>query len=206
MARRRMVATTGWAATVLALLAPVLFGAHVDGYSWRRQYISELGAQGAPDGALVSGLFVVIGLLVLAFVAAALPSVRRWRLAAVGLGGMAGVGVSYAVSGVARCEAGCPEPGTTTAQDVHNLAGFAGYGIALLGMVLFAVALRKVSTWRPVAVGGGVLALVAIAASSGTAAGVTDRSMWQRIVELCVFAWIASVAWRIATPEDTPPL
>jgi hypothetical protein len=73
-------------------------------------------------------------------------------------------------------------------------------------MVLFAVGLRKVATWRPLALAGGVVAVMLLLASGGTAADNADRGLWQRVVEVGVFAWISAVAWRIATPADTPDL
>lgn len=141
-----------------------------------------------------------------AFVVLAVPSFRPWRLAAVGVALLGGVGASYAVASVARCEAGCPEPGTTTAQQVHNAVAYSGYGAAVVGIFLFGVALRRVRGWRPIAVVSLVLGPALVVAMSGATASDPSHGLWQRMIELGVFGWISAVAWRIVTPVDSPAL
>jgi hypothetical protein len=66
----RLAAACGLLAAALALIVPVAAGRVEPGYSHRAQFISELGAQGAANGALVSlAGFGSIGALVLSFLA-----------------------------------------------------------------------------------------------------------------------------------------
>jgi hypothetical protein len=70
----RSAACAGLLAVAWAFLVPT-FGGLQPGYSHTAQFISELGAQGAPFGAVVSLLgFGINGLLVFAFIA-----LRPWR-------------------------------------------------------------------------------------------------------------------------------
>src|SRR3712207_475313 len=91
----RAAMTTGLAAVVLAVATPLLFGALRPGYDHARQYISELGEEGAPRAALVNGAgFLPTGLLVCAFLALAVGHLPARRLALVGACLLAGVGVA----------------------------------------------------------------------------------------------------------------
>ena len=79
---------------VVALCLPFVAALGWDDYSHLSQYISELGAQGAPNGALVSLGFVAVGLLILVSTAVMVVGVERPRLALVGIvligGGLGG--------------------------------------------------------------------------------------------------------------------
>jgi Protein of unknown function (DUF998) len=63
------------AAVGLAVALPFVAALGWDGCSHRSQYISELGARGAPDGAAVSVAFLVVGVLFAAWAALTAPRV-----------------------------------------------------------------------------------------------------------------------------------
>lgn len=178
-----------------------------DGYSHISHYISELGAQGAPDGGVVSLGFVAVGILLLAATAMVVASADAPRKALVGIalvGG--GLGMSYFVSGFARCDAGCPETGAmSTAQQVHNAVGVLGYVAAIAGVALASIAMRRATGWRNVAAAGLVAAPILVVLSL-----LTTDSEWrgalQRLIEVVLLAWFWTVA-RLATarPEEMGP-
>ena len=195
------------AAAGLAVGLPFVAATGFPGYSHRSQYISELGAQGAPDGALVSAGFVLVGLLLLASTAGAvrvLAVAAPLTLAgavAVGLVG-GGLGGSYAITGVARCDAGCPEVGdVSTAQQVHNLVGSLGYVLAIGGVILFGVAARRVPRWGPLAGAGLALAPVLVVVA-GLVTVLDDwRGLLQRGLEVLLLAWLLAVVARLPHGE-----
>ena len=185
------------AAAALAVLVAVAGRRGWPDYSPREQYLSELGAKDAPHGAAASAGFLAVGTLLLLALGALAPP-RRWpRGAWLGLVGvLGGFGASYAVSGVARCDPGCPESGDlSVAQQIHNTAGSVGYVAAIAGLASFGWSLRSQPRWRRWALtslaGAPALALVA-----GTTPGSDDRGLRQRVVEIAVFAWIVIVAAR----------
>lgn len=194
----RWVAVVGAGATVGLPLVAALGS---PGYSHRSQYISELGARGAPDGALVSVGFVAIGVVWLAWTALA---IRRFRamvgtataiVVAVALVG-GGLGASYAVTGVARCDPGCPETGDLgTAQQVHGIAGSLGYTLAAAGLVTFAVAARRDPRSRRLGRATLVVAPVAVALAAATASIDGWRGALQRALEVVVVGWLLAAAW-----------
>jgi hypothetical protein len=165
-------------------------------YSHISQYISELGAEGAAHGTLVSRAgFAPIGALFLAFLALASGAFPRGATTASGLLALALFGVSYVVAAFFPCDAGCPATGSLS-QSLHNTAGGAGYAGATLGLVLLAASFRASDRWREffaftgacaVVVGGGFGAMLA-----PELAGV--RGLGQRGAEAAVFLWVAFVS------------
>ena len=189
-----------------------------DGYSHRSQYISEVGAREAPAGAAVSIAFLVVGVLFAAWAALTAPRVA----AAVGVTGSAtavavwlaggGLGASYAVSAVARCDPGCPDEDVGAAQAVHNLVGSAGYTLAVAALVVFGLAARRSASVPVRRVGRAGLVAAPVLAAIGLAIPVADdwRGLLQRLLEVGLYAWILAVAHLVSAaspaPSDVPPV
>jgi hypothetical protein len=197
------VPTAAAAAAGLAVVGPVVAGLRWDGYHPRSQYISELGARHAPDGALVSLGFGVVGLLLLL---ATWGSWTAWRALA-GAGGLAagvalvsgGMGASYAVSAVARCEPGCPDGrGVGAAQQIHNGAGTLGYTLAIVGLVVFGLAARRSPVPRRRALSRATLLLAPVALVVGWLTPVVDdeRGLLQRLLEVLLLGWLLAIGAR----------
>lgn len=180
------------AAAMLTLAPPLVFGARWPDYSAVRDFISELGARGAPDAAAVNLSFAAGGLAVLwacAVLARSRPALRgaMWLVAA--------IGGSYVVAAVAPCDAGCPAEGSST-QALHNAVGALAYVTGGIGLLRAGAALKGRGTaglaWAArlagiVAIGG----VVAMAAPELSAL----RGLTQRTIELAVFGWLMAAAW-----------
>lgn len=188
-------------AAALASIVPVAAGRVEPGYSHRAQFISELGAQGAANGALVSlAGFGSIGALVLAFLALAYGSFPAARRTAAATLGLAMVGVGYLISAVFRCDAGCPSTGSVS-QALHNAFGLLEYLGAMVGFALLRAPFRESTRWRaltPVCTVAAVVVGVAFVAML-TPALTPVRGVSQRVAEIAIFGWIAIVSaflWR----------
>ena len=189
------------AAVVVAI--DLVAGSRWEGYDRRSQYLSELGAKGAPDGVVVSVGFVVVGLLL----AAAAVGVRRAgprALATIGVLVVAGgFAVSYAVSGIARCDPGCGEvEPVSTSQEVHDVVGALGYTAAVIGLAVVALARPPTARGRVVRVLAAVAAPVVAVLSALMAdeARRADRGLHQRLAEAVVFGWLA-LAVAVCAPS-----
>jgi hypothetical protein len=186
------------------------------GYSHRSQYISELGAVGAPDGVAVSVAFFAVGALFVAWAAVVAPRVA----AAAAVGGVTGaatavavwlagggLGASYAVSAVARCEPGCPDEGIGGAQLAHNLVSSAGYTLAIAALVVFGlVAVRQAPQGAIRRVGRAGLLAAPVLAVVGLAIPVAGdwRGLLQRLLDAGLYAWILAAAHLAATAASPP--
>ena len=193
----------GWvvvAAAAVVAVIDVVAGSRWEGYDRRAQFLSELGAKGAPDGAAVSAGFVLVGLLL----AAAAFGIRRTSAKGLAVAGLlvvaGGFATSYVVAGIARCDPGCGavEP-VSTSQRVHDLVGSLGYTAALAGLVMAALD-RRVTLGRATRVSAAVAAPIVVVLSAFMAdeSRAADRGLHQRIVEVLVFAWLALSVTKIA--------
>lgn len=175
--------------------APALWGLTVPGYSGFRQYISELGAVGAPGAALVNyGIFLPTAVLccvavVWLFLTVPAPH-RYWTLL------LLSVSAGNLGAALLPCDAGCPAQGSPQ-QALHNLLGLVQYacgGIALLGLRRFAPAASYL----------GALALLCLFLMGGP--GADWRGLLQRIAELSLFGSFPYLAWTAAQRNVSDPV
>ncbi len=181
-------------AALLVLVPPFLFGAAWPSYSAVRDYISELGAAGAPHAAAVNLSFVAAGA---AHVAACLALSRvlpAGRSVWVALLLLSAVGWSYIGAAAAPCDAGCPDTGSAQ-QAVHNLIGFLGYLLGGIGLIFLGWTTRRVSV---VGLAGILAGLVLLGALFVMAVPELQevRGLAQRLGEGAVIAWMLLAAVR----------
>lgn len=191
------------AATIVAWVPPVVFGLRWPDYRAGRDFISELGAAGAPDASAVNLTFLAAGVL---FVAACAAIARASQGRALALSLVSLVGWSYVVAAFVPCDAGCPAEGSAT-QALHNAAGALGYlggGIGLLLAARAREAARRGPPW--LAAGAGAVAIAGLLAM-GAPELAAVRGAVQRTVELGVFAWLLLAARPSprAVPADSVP-
>lgn len=197
------------AASAAAWLPPLLFSLRWDAYSATRDFISELGAAGAPDALAVNASFLVAGLL---FVASCAAIARRQggTRTAVAMTLVSCVGWSYVVAATVPCDSGCPANGSVS-QAIHNNAGFLGYLASAAGLLLAsgrrAAALRG-PAW--LAAAAGVLTLASLVAMGAPEWGAI-RGAAQRTGEGAIFTWLlvearaAGRGVRTAGPAPSAP-
>ncbi|GAA3995595.1 hypothetical protein GCM10022408_02660 [Hymenobacter fastidiosus] len=176
------------ASLVAYLVAGILyFGARRGGYSHRRDTISELGEDGAPDRQRVSwGLFfpVGLGLVLLGGLLTGAPALGGLLLC---------LGTGYLIAAVFPCDVGSPATGSAK-QTLHNFGGFVEYagGIFFLNQAQDQLLLR---TSIPPAGQCGLLFGCLVLMS------VPDfrfRGLAQRLAEGLLFGqalWLSSRLW-----------
>jgi hypothetical protein len=198
IARRHVIITFGFAAAVLAVTVPCVFGSMWSGYSHVRHYISVLGSRSAPHADAVNYLgFLPIGVATLVFLVAigpslpALPRARRarWFLAAFAIG--------YIGTAFLPCDPGCPALGSIS-QCLHSLLAVCGYTGAIVGLAMLATTFRRDEHWRGL---GAFTWACALAVAAGFVlmllpAMAPWRGLTQRIAEGAVFAWVVTAAYR----------
>lgn len=186
-------------AAVLLILfgsaAPEIIGALTPGYDPRSDFLSELGAPGAPYSALMNyGVFLPVGVLW------AIATILLWRglpkgaLGAAGAFLLLGNAVSYIGAAFFPCDLGCPGEGSFS-QAMHNLTGAIGYflsppALAMLGAHLLAKGRA--------ALGAATLLVAALFSASFMLMMVdlngADTGLWQRITDYSLFVWMLIAA------------
>jgi hypothetical protein len=193
MARLAMLCGVLGALWLLAMV--IVGGATFPGYSHVSSYISELGANGAPQGWWVSYAgFLLVGVLICAFGIFAWLATPRSVLSTLGFIGVELFSIGYIASTFFRCDYGCRPEEPSVSQMMHNTFGLLGYLFAPLMLLLLGLAARKwqggglVSAW---AFGSAALALVSLGtmAPDSPFVGVSQRAL-----EFAVLSWIVVCA------------
>ena len=168
----RLASALTVAATIAAHVPPLLFGWLEPGYRWTRDYISELGANGAAHAGVVNATFLAAGLLAVAACAAMRRALPSGAAAAGGLALVSLIGVSWIVAGVSPCDVGCPAAGSLS-QAVHNTVGLLGYLGGASGLLWLGTTLKRTGAhWHAaVTTACGVVALAALAVHGRPRAG-----------------------------------
>jgi len=188
-----------WPSVVLLAASGILLPSGVaflrENYSWVAQYISELGAVGAPYATVIN----YFGFLVVAASSgvALFGLMRRSdvnRLAAVGcVLWIIGLSVGYLSAFLFPCDLGCPLDGSAR-QSIHNLSVLIAYPAGTMGLLCIAIGLRQVgvrvaSTW---AFGVALLSVVGFVMMAHPDQSHL-RGLWQRIADYSMFALIAGL-------------
>lgn len=199
-----MRAIVFWSILIGYLILAILIiggGMAWPGYSHASQFISELGATGAPQGRLVSlGGFLPVGFLLSLAAVLAIFLEPRSTLRTLGFLAVLLFATGYTVAAFFPCDFGCRPASPSPSQMVHNAAGLFGYLVAAPSLLMLALAARK---WP----GGGWLLPLGIVCAIVSAAGFvtieTDlRGLAQRAIEGAMAAWLLAYALSIHPRAD----
>ncbi len=177
----------------LALLS-LIGGAAYPGYSHSSQFISELGATGAPHETLIRffGFLPVGGFLAL-FSIAATKRLPESKLVTWGQLGLSVFAMGYIVAVIFPCDPGCPGENASVSQSIHNLVGGAGYVVAPIFLILMGIAARK---WPE----KGALPVIAFLCAGICVAGLATLNpdspyvgLSQRVLEAGVWIWVLAL-------------
>ncbi|NNE39280.1 MAG: DUF998 domain-containing protein [Marinicaulis sp.] len=172
-------------------------------YRWTGQYLSELGATGAPHAGIMNNFgFLPAGVL---WAAALFLLIRRVGGGATFVAGallLMGTSISYIGAYFFPCDLGCPIEGSEK-QFMHNTLGLVGYLTAPFGFVLVASQFFRSRQSNL----GALSALAAVLVSLGflMMASAVDASLkgaWQRLADFTLFFWLLAVAWNIKDVEQ----
>lgn len=196
---KKLVLATASLGTIAILLLTLIAGAAFPGYSHSSQFISELGAQGAPHAKWVNFAgFLPAGVLICAFAIFAWMASPRSVGASLGFFGIALFGFGYFVAAFFPCEAGCRPSEPSPTQVIHNVLGLAGYVTAPFVLVLLG---WKARGWA----GGGFLSAAGFVCAGFSLAGLVLLSpefpyvgLAQRLLEASVLFWVMACAFYIA--------
>jgi hypothetical membrane protein len=179
------------------ILAVAWGGAVYPGYDHTRQFMSELGATGAPTGPSVSTWgFVPNGVLITLFCLLAAWILRGSRLAVAACLLLALNGVGMTGAGVYPCDFECSRSDPSDAALLHDLFAVAGYLCAILGVALAAAWARKsdASFLAPL---GLIVLIVSIVGLSAVVAELEFAGLHQRVMEAALGVFMLALGWPL---------
>ena len=196
-----MLKHVAFGCAVLSLLilagATVVGGLAYPGYDHLRQYISELGAVGAPTGSAVSLAFIASGALLTGFWLICAILFRESRLAVLGFGLSALNGLGLFFGGVFQCDFECSLASPSPEALLHDVLGGLGYLCGVIGVLVVGLAWRN----RPDRRGLFRLSLLCGVPAALTVWLIHPGFEWygaaQRILELALAIWTVGVALEV---------
>lgn len=187
-----LLAITSIASLGVMTLMVAVAGARTPGYSHVSQFISELGATGAPQEGLVRFAgFLPAGVLLLGFCGLALCVLPRSVSVVAGLLGLVLYAIGYLSAAAFPCEIDCRPAQPSESQLIHSAVGFAGYLLAPLFLFMLSRAARSWPNASVLVVAGYLAsgaALIGLVTLSPSSAMV---GLSQRLLEAAVLGWVA---------------
>lgn len=198
----RALALGGILGPLVFVVAVVNCGFLRPDYSHVTQFINELGATGTPNAALMNYAgFVPGGVLLFGFGISLEILLPRHILTTVAATLLTVFGVGVAISGVFPCDAGCPGPGGSFKNLVHDWITPITFLSAVLGAFFLGMRFWGSREWRPLSVYSvitGVVALGLLLALMNSIETRTFIGFWQRSFLAVIYLWCAVVGLRLA--------
>lgn len=196
---------------ILISLSTALFGIGVPtalGFAWSdynlsSDFLSELGAKGAPQANFMSYAgFLPAGVL-WALAVLSLLSIARSKLLWIGGVFLLGTSISYIGAAFFPCDAGCPVEGSSS-QMMHNLLGLIGYLASPVGLALIgAHFLRRKQVGAAAASFATAAATVIGFVMMASPDMDSTRGIWQRLADFSLFIWLVGIS--VLVSNHSPP-
>jgi len=200
----RFLALGGLLGPALFTIVTIVCGSLRPDYSHASQFVSELGARGTRNAAVMNLLgFVPTGFLLAAFGVALARLLDGGASAVAGSLLLAGFGAGLVAAGSLPCEPGCPQQAPT----LHDSVSIAGFLAAIAGFALLARLFRHQPSWRPLWLYSALTSAVALVWLVALAHSIDAREwtgLWQRLLIGTLFLGCAVLGWRafhLAKPE-----
>jgi hypothetical protein len=187
---------TGFAISFLALsylwlvAAVAIGGATYPDYSHSSQFMSELGATGAPFGVAVNLWgFAMVELLLLPCLVICFSHLMRCRAERFGLVIFAGYPILIAVAAFFPCDFECSAADPTQSQLIHMAASFFAYFCAVVGLSILSGAVYERPFWI-------LPCLILMAMLFSLSIETAFSGLMQRALETGIYLWFFVILMR----------
>ena len=193
----RIVAWCGIAAPVIRVLSIVVFGYLDPIYVQARDFISELGADGAPHAAWMNATIFINGALVAVFGGGLAWIVWPRILFAIGAGTLAASGLMFFGVAANECDAGCIMTAMSDTMRAHLMYATIGMFLQVNAVLIVGVGAVLATDWRRygyVSLALGALAGIAMFALFTGQGGADYSGALQKLYQSSVDLWMFALA------------
>ena len=195
--RPNALAACGVAAPVVFIAAVIAASVNHPGYDQLTNFISELGATGAPAAGVMNFAgFLPYGVLTVGFALAVHRGIRADAGGSVGPSVLALYGLAYVALAVSPCDPRCQAPIPSLHHRLHVLLGDLIFLTAVLGPFTLYPRMVKDPAWRSLATATLILPGLAWVILEASGVGVSG-ALRQRLWLLLLFMWVAIMALRL---------
>lgn len=203
----RVLLLGGLAGPLLFAAIIVVCGVLTPGYDHVNQFISELGAIGAPHANLMNYAgFMGGATLILLFAVGAVRALGRSPTAIAGAFLIGIFAVNMFAAGIWSCDAGCPTANGSPEQRLHDIVSVVAFPALILAALTLSAHFMKRRQWRyfgqyTLATGTVAIALlIAMVASEETR---TATGLLQRLFLFVLFLWLGLLSVRLRRSTGT---
>jgi len=197
----------GIAGALLFIIASILGGLQIEGYSFVSQFISESYANGIPNTEYLRHMYMVCGFLLALFGFMVPQVVQPAKYLTVSFYLFAiFYGIGTISTGFFPCDLGCPSnpEKSSISQIIHNASGFLVYAIVpfcLLGIGVFSKKWKRRSKFSKVSIICGTTAFCFVVLLFGNPKG-PFVGLFQRLIEGSILFWVMYTAFFIRTIKN----
>jgi hypothetical protein len=200
--KRNIIFISGVLGVLQFIVASILGGTQIEGYSFISQYISESYATGIPNSNYLRYMYVACGVLLALFgfmVSNELPKSKGIKIGFILFAIFYGIGTIS--TGFFPCDLGCnPDPEMASlSQFVHNTSGFLVYAIVpfcLIGIGLASKKMMGASRFPIISIVCGILAFVFVLFLFSDPTG-PFRGLIQRVIEGSILFWVLYTSFYV---------
>ena len=197
LTRPAALAACGVAAPLVFTAAVIASSLNYPGYDNLRNFVSELGAVGAPGAAIMNYAgFLPYGILIIAFAVALNRGIRPAAGGWLGPIVLAIYGLAYVGVAVAPCDPGCQSAAPSLRHRMHLLLGDLIFLTAVLGPFTLYPRMVNDRAWRSLSAVTLVLPAASWVILELSGVGMSGP-LRQRLWLLLLFVWIEVVAIRL---------
>jgi hypothetical protein len=197
VARPNALAACGVAAPLVFVAAVIAASVNHPGYDHLKNFISELGASGAPAAGIMNFAgFLAYGLLTTAFALAVHRGMRSDAGGWLGPSILALYGLAYVAVAFSPCDPGCQATTPSLHHRLHLLLGDLIFLTAVVGPFTLYPRMVKDPAWRSLATATLILPGLAWLMLEASGVGISG-ALRQRLWLLLLFTWIAVMALRL---------
>jgi hypothetical membrane protein len=207
MKTQKLFSLFGLVGVISYVLFYLIASVQFPGYSHASLYISDLGAVGEPSASLMNIGFISTGILFIFFAWSTLNAFKNdWK------GTVGGIlliieGIAEMLSGIFQCDPGCNATNPTMAETIHNIVGPFTFILTTLAIFFWAFRFRNQRGWSQIwiyslvsGIAGVILFLV-----FGMSVGTPVVGIWQRLLQITLFIWIAVFSYQLYKKWDQGP-
>lgn len=136
---QKLIRTAALIGPLAFLVAIVVIGALTPNYDPMAQFISELGADGAPYAPVMNYLGILpFGVGMVLFGLGLIVGLHEGVVSRIGGSLTAIAGIGFTLAAINSCDAGCPFVDISLAAQIHNYAAFGAFLVLLPAVLLVA--------------------------------------------------------------------
>lgn len=170
-------------------------------YNHFSQFISELGAKGAPYASMVNYLgFVPTEIFMLIFIATVFSALPRTKLALTGLFFLTLYALALIMAAIYVCDFECRPIHASTSHNLHLVFGMSAYLFAAIGVLLLSIDSKKWRNSKVVHLSGWGISIAAIILVFNLDPGSSVVGLIQRITESLLYLWFFLLALYLYKP------